>query len=49
MPAKFILHRAVSIGEFLVDRNAYPREALYEALLRLIDEDLGKADTSLLR
>jgi hypothetical protein len=38
-----------ALGEFLVDRNAYPREALYEALLRLIDEDLGKADTSLLR
>ena len=30
------------VGEFLVDRNAYPREALYEALLRLIEEDLEK-------
>jgi len=29
-------------GKLLVDRNAYPREALYEALLRLIEEDLEK-------
>ena len=32
------------VGELLVDRNTYPREALYEALLRLIEEDLGNAD-----
>ena len=36
------------VGEFLVDRNAYPREALYEALLRLIEEDLEKAGKSTL-
>lgn len=35
------------LGEFLVDRNAYPREALYESLLRLIEEDLEKADIPL--
>jgi len=29
-------------GKLLVERNAYPREALYEALLRLIEEDLEK-------
>ena len=29
------------VGAFLVDQNDYPREALYEALLRLIEEDLG--------
>jgi hypothetical protein len=34
------------VGELLVDRNAYPREALYEALLRLIEEDLGNAGGS---
>ena len=28
------------VGEVLVDQNDYPREALYEALLRLIEEDL---------
>jgi hypothetical protein len=27
----------------LVDQNAYPREALYEALLRLIEEDIENA------
>jgi len=29
------------VGEILVDRNDYPREALHEALLRFIEEDLG--------
>jgi len=33
------------VGELLVDRNASPREALYEALLRLIEEDLEKPAT----
>lgn len=33
------------VGTLLVDRNTYPREALYEALMRLIAEDLQKADT----
>jgi len=28
------------VGEILVDQNAYPREALHEALLRFIEEDL---------
>lgn len=28
------------IGEILVDQNAFPREALHEALLRFIEEDL---------
>jgi len=32
-------------GTLLVNRNAYPREALYEALMRLIAEDLHRADT----
>jgi pimeloyl-ACP methyl ester carboxylesterase len=32
-----------TVGDLLVDRNAYPREALYEALLRLIEEDLETA------
>ena len=31
------------VGEVLVDQNAYPREALYEALLRFIEEDLQSA------
>lgn len=30
-----------AIGAVLLDQNAYPREALFEALLRLIDEDLA--------
>lgn len=34
------------VGELLVDWNAYPREALYEALLRLIEEDLEYAGKS---
>jgi hypothetical protein len=34
------------VGEFLVDRNAYPREALFEALLRLIEGDLENAGKS---
>ena len=28
------------VGEVLVDQNDYPREALYEALLRFVEEDL---------
>ena len=28
------------VGEILVDRNDFPREALHEALLRFIEEDL---------
>jgi hypothetical protein len=28
------------VGAALVDRNAYPREALVEAILRLVEEDL---------
>jgi len=32
------------VGEILVDQNAYPREALHEALLRFIEEDLQAAD-----
>jgi dienelactone hydrolase len=35
-----------AVGALLVDQNAYPREALYEALLRLIEEDLEKAGKS---
>jgi hypothetical protein len=31
------------VGEILVDRNDYPREALHEALLRFIEEDLEDA------
>lgn len=31
------------IGALLVDQNAYPRDAVYEALLRFIEEDLDKA------
>jgi hypothetical protein len=31
------------VGEVLVDQNHYPREALYEALLRFIEEDLQGA------
>jgi hypothetical protein len=31
------------VGEILVDQNAYPREALQEALLRFIEEDLQDA------
>lgn len=30
------------LAKFLIDKNAFPREALYEALLRLIEEDLQK-------
>ncbi len=33
------------VGTLLVDRNDYPREALYEAVMRLIAEDVYKADT----
>ena len=28
------------IGRHFVDRNAYPRQALFEAMLRFIEEDL---------
>jgi pimeloyl-ACP methyl ester carboxylesterase len=31
-----------TIGSTLVTRNAYPREALLEAILRFVEEDLGK-------
>jgi len=31
------------VGTFVVDRNGYPREALFEALLRLVEEDLRGA------
>ena len=37
------------VGTLLVDRNAYPREALYEALMRLIAEDMHKTETALAR
>ena len=37
------------VGTLLVNRNAYPREALYEALMRLIAEDVRQADTRLAR
>lgn len=32
------------IGAALVDRNAYPREALVEAILRMIEEDVSGAE-----
>ena len=31
-----------TLGRLLVDRNDYPREALLEALVRFIDEDLSR-------
>jgi len=31
------------VGEILVDRNNYPREALHEALLRFVEEDLEQS------
>lgn len=34
-------------GALLVDQSAYPREALYEALLRFIEEDLGQGARAL--
>ncbi|HRH73815.1 MAG TPA: hypothetical protein PLM62_12020 [Zoogloea sp.] len=37
------------VGTLLVNRNVYPREALYEALMRLIAEDVRQADTRLAR
>ena len=30
-----------TLAETLVTQNAYPREALVEALLRFVEEDLG--------
>jgi hypothetical protein len=30
------------IGSTLVDKNDYPREALLEAILRFVEEDLAK-------
>ena len=35
-----------SIGAMFVTQNAYPREALIEALLRFIEEDLSNADAA---
>ncbi len=35
------------IGALLVDQNAYPRDAVYEALLRFIEEDLGQGARAL--
>jgi hypothetical protein len=32
------------IGKTFVDKNDYPREALYEALLRFVEEDLERRD-----
>jgi hypothetical protein len=32
------------IGATVVTQNAYPREALLEAVLRFIEEDLSNAD-----
>jgi hypothetical protein len=32
-----------TVGSLFVTQNAYPREALTEALLRFIEEDLGAA------
>jgi hypothetical protein len=31
-----------TLGSLLVTQNAYPREALLEALLRFVEEDLAK-------
>jgi len=39
-PAVPIARTHSIVGEVLVDQNDYPREALYEALLRFIEEDL---------
>ena len=33
-----------SIAKTLVDKNDYPREALLEALLRFVEEDLATRD-----
>jgi hypothetical protein len=35
-----------SIGAMFVTQNAYPREALIEALLRFVEEDLSNVDTA---
>jgi len=35
------------IGSMFVTRNAYPREAMLEALLRFLEEDLGAARESI--
>jgi hypothetical protein len=32
------------LGKTFVDKNAYPREALYEAVLRFIEEDMERRD-----
>lgn len=42
-PAVSIARTHSIIGEVLVDQNDYPREALFEALLRFIEEDLQGA------
>lgn len=34
-----------TIGKLFVTENAYPREALLEALLRFVEEDLASAST----
>jgi hypothetical protein len=33
-------------GTYLVDNNSFPREAMYESLMRLIEEDLQLKDTA---
>jgi len=38
-----------TIGSLFVTQNAYPREALAEAVLRFVEEDLAMPDTSVLR
>ena len=35
------------IGALLVDQNAYPCDAVYQALLRFIEEDLGQGARAL--
>lgn len=37
------------IGRHFVDRNAYPRQAVIEALLRFIEEDLARTDVTAAR
>ena len=39
-----IMESHPTIGKLFVDQNAFPRQALAEALLRFIDEDLAVAD-----
>lgn len=35
------------VGTYLVDDNSFPREAMYESLMRLIEEDLQAKDAVL--